>query len=71
MNIHESRNQYFHINGSKPGCAKRIESQQLQTAVELWLAKDSKNKIKVVQIGVSGYKHIGSRYLRRVEGGRL
>jgi len=69
MNIHESRNQYFHINGSKLGSAKQLESQQLQTAVEAF--KAAGGKIERIPTGVSGYKHIGSRYLRRVEGDRF
>jgi len=55
MNIHESRNSYYHITKSQLQHHKQIDSLELQTAVETWLSKDSKNKIEVIPMGMSHY----------------
>lgn len=52
MSIHESRNEYYHIAGPNSGCAKRIESEQLQ-AVEAF--KAAGGKIEIVPVGESTY----------------
>lgn len=53
MSIHESRDKYYHIAGPNSGCAKRIESEQLQTAVEAF--KAAGGKIEIVPVGESTY----------------
>ena len=53
MNYIQHRTNYFHLDGPKIHCAKRIESQQLQTAVEAFQAKGG--KIERIPMGMSSY----------------
>lgn len=55
MAIHEIRKNYYHITKSQLQHHKQIDSVELQSAVEEWLSKDSKNKIEVIPMGVSRY----------------
>ncbi len=60
MSVNESkerffdrRSRFYSIDGASLGCAKRLESQQLQLAVEAFKAKGG--KIDVIPMGMSSY----------------
>ncbi len=55
MSITEYNKHYYHIP-PKALDHKSISSEQLQSDVDEWLAKSSKNKIEPVPIGVSKFK---------------
>jgi len=54
MSLREVRDNYYHVD-SKTHDHKPIASKQMQSDVEDWLAKSSKNKIEVIPMGVSSY----------------
>ena len=56
MSITEYNKDYYHIP-PKALDHKSIASEKLQSDVDKWLAESPKNKIKVVEIGVSSYKN--------------
>lgn len=53
MNITEHRKNYFHLDGPKVDCAKRLESEQMKVAVEAFKAKGG--KIERIPQGYSTY----------------
>jgi len=53
MNIQENRKRHFNIDGPKIYSHKRIESEQLQTAVDVFKAKGG--KIEIIEMGMSHY----------------
>jgi len=54
MSLREVRENYFHIE-PKSLIHRSIASEQIQLDVEAWLSKSSKNKIEVIEMGVSRY----------------
>lgn len=53
MNYIEHRTNYFHLDGPNLRCHKQIESQQLQSTVDVFKAKGG--KIDVIPMGYSTY----------------